>query len=65
MEAHLSAAIWFVNKDGTIIASAQSDSYPAAPYQIENFNPAEMGSAQYSIGDYHGYFSDNVFSLRK
>lgn len=63
MEAHLSAAIWFVNKDGTIIASAQSDSYPAAPYQIENFNPAEMGSAQYSIGDYHGYFSDNVITV--
>lgn len=63
VESHLSASVWFVNKDGTLITSAQSDSYPTAPYRIEDFDPAEMGSDQYKISNYHGYFSENVITV--
>lgn len=63
MESHLSAAVWFVDKNGRLITSAQTEDYPAAPYEIDSFNPAENGSAQYSVGDYHGYFSEDVITV--
>lgn len=63
MEQHLNASIWFVDSDGTMIASAQADDFPAAPYSVADFNPAESGSDQYQIGDYHGYFNENVITV--
>ncbi|MCI6060900.1 MAG: ATP-binding protein [Dorea sp.] len=63
IESQLNAAVWFVDRDGNLISSAQSDSYPAAPTAIDNFDPAESGSAQYQTGDYHGYFSKDVITV--
>ena len=63
MQTHLDAAIWFVDRQGKLITSAESDSYPLAPYQISDFNPAEIGSSRYAIGDYHGYFSEDVITV--
>lgn len=63
MQTHLDAAIWFVDRQGKLITSAESDSYSLAPYQISDFNPAEIGSSQYTIGDYHGYFSEDVITV--
>lgn len=63
IETHLNAAIWFVDREGTMITSAQSDNFPAAPYNITDFNPTESGSSQYIIGDYHGYFSEDVITV--
>lgn len=63
IETHLNASIWFVDREGTMITSAQSDNFPAAPYTITDFNPTESGSSQYIIGDYHGYFSENVITV--
>ena len=63
MEQHLNAAIWFVDSDGTMITSAQSDDFPSAPYNVVDFNPAESGNEQYQIGDYHGYFNEDVITV--
>ena len=63
MQIHLDAAVWFVDREGHLITSAEADRYPSAPYQITDFNPAEIGSSQYSVGDYHGYFSEDVFTV--
>lgn len=63
MQIHLDAAVWFVGREGNLITSAEADRYPLAPYQITDFNPAEIGSSQYSIGDYHGYFSEDVITV--
>ena len=63
MQIHLDAAVWFVDREGHLITSAEADRYPAAPYQITDFNPAEIGSSQYSVGDYHGYFSEDVITV--
>lgn len=63
IETHLNAAIWFVDREGTMITAAQSDNFPAAPYNITDFNPTESGSSQYITGDYHGYFSENVITV--
>lgn len=63
MEQHLNAAIWFVDSDGTMITSAQSDDFPSSPYNVVDFNPAESGNEQYQIGDYHGYFNEDVITV--
>ena len=63
MKTHLDAAVWFVDRDGSLITSSQSEEYPLAPYQIADFNPAEIGSSQYDIGDYHGYFTEDVITV--
>lgn len=63
IEMQLTAAVWFVDKDGTMISSAVSDGYPSAPYHMDNFNPVEGGVRQYQIGDYHGYFEEDVITV--
>ena len=63
MEAQLNAAVWFVDRDGSLIASAQSESFPSAPAAIEAFNPAETGGSQYLVGDYHEYFEEDVITV--
>ena len=63
MKTQLDAAVWFVERDGRLITSSQSEEYPLAPYQIADFNPAEIGSSQYDIGDYHGYFTEDVITV--
>ena len=63
IETQLNAAVWFVDKDGQIISSAQSEGYPIAPYQVKDFDPAESGSAKSQTGDYHGYFDEEVITV--
>ena len=63
IETQLNAAVWFVDKDGQIISSAQSEGYPIAPSQVKDFDPAESGSAKSQTGDYHGYFDEEVITV--
>ena len=63
ISTQLDAAVWFISKDGTMISSAHTRSYPSAPSEIENFNPAESGSAKSQTGDYHGYFENDVITV--
>ena len=63
MEAHLDGAVWFVDREGNMITSAHSDGYPTAPTAIEDFNPAEIGSAKYEVGTYHDYFKEDVITV--
>ena len=59
MASYFNATIWFVEPDGTMILSA-GIAAANAPVQIENFNPAEMGANSHLIGDYHGYFPEDM-----
>lgn len=63
METHLDAAVWFVDREGNLITSAQSEDFPPAPSVIEAFNPAEAGNSQYLLGDYHGTFDNDVITV--
>ena len=63
MEAHLDGAVWFVDREGNMITSAHSDGYPTAPTAIEDFNPAEIGSAKYEVGTYHDYFKEDMITV--
>lgn len=61
--SQLDAAVWFVDKDGEILSSSQTDIYPTSPSRIEDFNPAEIGGDQYLIGTYHDYFDEDVITV--
>ena len=63
IETQLDAAVWFVSKDGKVILSAQSGSYPSAPDSIKDFDPVESGSDRSQTGDYHGYFDNDVITV--
>lgn len=62
MKLYLNSSLWFVAADGTLITSANLDD-TTAPEAIEDFDPAEIGSSQYMIGDYHGYFEEDVITV--
>lgn len=63
MQDYTDANVWFVEKDGTLIACNTLKGCPTAPTKIKNFNPAENGSSTYSIGTFHGHFKDDVITV--
>ena len=63
LQDYTDANIWFVEKDGTLIACSTLLGCPTAPSKIENFNPAENGSSIYGIGTFHNHFEDDVITV--
>lgn len=63
MSSYLDSSIWFVDREGNMLASAKSDDFLYVPSSIEDFNPVESGSEQSIIGDYHGYFNEDVITV--
>lgn len=63
METQLGASVWFLSYDGEVLTSARSEGYPEAPDMVEDFDPAEGGSARYQIGTYHSYFEEDVITV--
>ena len=63
MHSYLDATIWFVDKEGRMIASAKGEETSYIPSSIENFDPAETGGSQYLIGTYHGYFNLDMITV--
>jgi len=63
MSSYLEATIWFVEKDGTMIASARTAGGGSALNSISSFDPLETGNKQYIIGTYHDYFKEDVITV--
>ncbi len=63
MSSYLQATVWFVEKDGSMIASAHTNDVTSVPSSIEDFNPAEAGGSQYMTGTYHNYFNEEVITV--
>ncbi len=63
MKDQFHAAIWFVDNEGDMITSSHADTYPASPAAIEDFDPTEASGDLYLVGDYHGYFKQEVISI--
>lgn len=62
-KSRLGASVWFVDREGNMLTSSHSGNYPAVPDSLDDFNPVENGTEQYQIGNYHGYFSENVITV--
>lgn len=63
MHSFLESNVWFVKRDGSMIISCTLNGQNNAPFIIENFNPAEIGSELYQIGTYHDYFTNDVITV--
>lgn len=62
-KSRLGASVWFVDREGNMLTSSHSGNYPAVPDSLDDFNPVENGTEQYQIGNYHGYFSEDVITV--
>lgn len=63
MSSYLQATVWFVEKDGSMIASAHTKDVTSVPSSIKDFNPIEAGGSQYMTGTYHNYFNEEVITV--
>lgn len=63
MSSYLESTVWFVEKDGTLIASARAERVNSVPDSIEGFDPLETASSQYITGTYHDYFKEDVITV--
>lgn len=63
MHDYAGSSIWFVDRDGIMITSCTLREHPGVPRGIEAFDPAENGSERYQIGNYHGYFEEDVLTV--
>lgn len=62
MKIYMNSSLWFVSEDGTIITASNWNN-TSAPSSIADFDPAETAGNQYLIGDYHGYFKENMITV--
>ena len=62
MKTYLNSSLWFVEKDGTMITSANLKD-TTAPQSVNNFDPAEIGSNQYMLGTYHNFFQEDMITV--
>lgn len=62
MKIYLNSSLWFVEADGTLITFSNLENTTAPP-SIQDFDPAEIGGNQYVLGDYHGYFNEEVMTV--
>ncbi|MEF9941444.1 MAG: HAMP domain-containing sensor histidine kinase [Lachnospiraceae bacterium] len=63
MSTYLHASVWFVDKEGTLIATGKSEDSVAAPPTLEHFDPLESGNKQYQVGTYHDLFEEDVMTV--
>ena len=63
MQDYIGASVWFVERDGSLIAASSIKGHPTAPAAIENFDPTENGSSLYSVGTFHDFFSEKVITV--
>lgn len=63
MSTYTQASVWLLAPDGELLSFVNCENVSAPPSQLENFNPAESGSAQYEVGNYHGCFDEDVITV--
>ena len=63
MSAYSDSSVWLVDQGGKVLAYSKSESTEIIPLKIRDFNPAESGSSNYLVGDYHKYFGKKVITV--
>lgn len=63
MKSYLNSDIWFTDASGILIDSSARTPQQTPPDKISNFDPAETGSKLYLLGNYHGYFPEDVITV--
>ncbi|MCI8638606.1 MAG: HAMP domain-containing protein [Coprococcus sp.] len=63
ISSYLDATVWFIDREGEMLVSSRSDDVFHTPSAIRDFDPAETGGNRYIIGNYHGYFHEDVITV--
>ena len=63
LKRHLDSSIWIITPQGEMLLYANSQTNHPSPNVIEHFNPLDGGSAGYQIGNYYGYFNEDVMTV--
>lgn len=63
MSTYQNTSAWFIDRTGKVIVSAHPETMPAPPSKIADFDPAESGSAKYTLGTYHDSFDRKVITV--
>lgn len=62
LQTYLNSRIWIVNADGQILLRSEEETLDGEDI-IEQFDPTTTGSNYYQIGDFYGYFQQNMLSV--
>ncbi len=63
MESFTSVTVWIINKDGHLIYDSAQSSPDAEPVIVNGFDPTDMGSKNYMIGNFYNMFEDEMLSV--
>lgn len=63
LDVYMDASIWLLNTDGALLADSKASGLPETPAYIEEFDPTDMGSSYYMIGDFYGSFQEKHLSV--
>ena len=63
LSTYLGADIWLLNTDGTVLVNSAGGYSSESATIIEDFDPTDMGSNYYMIGDFYGMFRENTLSV--
>ena len=63
LDVYLDASIWLVDTDGTLLVNSKSSLQPDNPPVIAEFDPTDLGSGFYIIGDFYDYFDEKTLSV--
>lgn len=63
LDTYLNASIWLLNADGTLLVNSDTSLSEGTETVIEDFDPTDMGSSYYVIGDFYGRFDEETLSV--
>ena len=63
LDTYLNASIWLLNADGTLLVNSDTSLSEGTETVIEDFDPTDMGSSYYVIGDFYSRFDEETLSV--
>ncbi len=63
LDTYLSASIWLLNPDGSVLVDSDVSFSENPSMVIDSFDPTDMGSRYYTIGDFYGMFEEETLSV--
>ena len=63
LDTYLGASIWLLNSDGTILVDSDAVFSEASSPGVSAFDPTDMGSRYYIIGNFYDTFEEDALSV--
>lgn len=63
LDIYVDASIWLLDSNGTLLVDSKANLDTRNPQIIEEFDPTDMGSSYYIIGDFYGRFEEETLTV--